>query len=156
VHFIIRIYHNTRSSECQTEHSFMFQDLSVHTCSTIKLLFKKYAVLFLRTTCIFQLTEKRILSMVYYFEFGIKGNTLKCYIISASLWLYFLQALKYVFIPVTTYAGQVLHLNSLRQHCLQLATSFLIPRRQSSTYFSTSLVTDPSARSPAEIGVRGK
>jgi hypothetical protein len=47
----------------------MFQDLSVPTCSTIKVSFKELLVLFLGT-CILQLTEKRILSMVYYGEVG--------------------------------------------------------------------------------------
>jgi hypothetical protein len=37
------------------------------------------------------LTEKQIFIVAYYHEVGTSGNALKCHIISAVLWLYYLQ-----------------------------------------------------------------
>jgi hypothetical protein len=44
------------------------------------------------------LTQKRIFSLAYYFAVGTSGNTVKCYIISAGLWLDYLHTS--LFIPI--------------------------------------------------------
>jgi len=38
------------------------------------------------------LTQQRIYSLSYYFTVGTSGNTVKCYVISAVLWLDYLQS----------------------------------------------------------------
>ena len=43
------------------------------------------------------LTEKRIFSPAYYFRVGTSGNTVKCCIISAVLWLDYLQTSLFIF-----------------------------------------------------------
>jgi hypothetical protein len=64
--------------KCMYNIDLMFQDLSVRNCSTINVLFKGISCLFLRTTCLFQLTEKRTFSPVYY-DYGTGGNTALCF-----------------------------------------------------------------------------
>jgi hypothetical protein len=50
------------------------------------------------------LTQKRIFSPAHYFKVGTSGNSVKCYIISAVLWLDYLQSS--LFISIAKEASQ--------------------------------------------------
>jgi hypothetical protein len=64
------------------------------------------------------LTQKRILSLAYYWEVGTSGNLLKCCIISAGLWLYYLQISPFIsmyqtavgFISPVEFANEASHM----------------------------------------------
>jgi len=47
------------------------------------------------------LTQKQIFSPAYYFTVGTSGNAVKCYIISAVLWLDYLQSSVFISINQT-------------------------------------------------------
>jgi len=52
------------------------------------------------------LTQKRVFSPAYYFTVGTSGNSVKCYIISADLWLDYLHTS--LFIPVYQTAVEII------------------------------------------------
>jgi len=49
------------------------------------------------------LTQKQIFSPAYYYEVGTSGNALKCHIISAGVWLYYLQISLFISIYKTAF-----------------------------------------------------